>query len=176
MPRPLIRWRGGTDKMLVPIETLRPHPENANNGDVDEIVASVLTLGVYRPIYVSSRCNYICAGHHLYSALHVLGSPVAPATFEPYTEEEEYRLMLADNDIAARAWVDPSLKLDLLQKLMKTEHGLTGTGSTFETVSLLLDERRKVYVPGADDDDDGATGQMTTCPNCQHTFPVRIEL
>jgi hypothetical protein len=175
-PAPLIRWRGRTADLLQDATLLTPHPDNPNNGDTEEIVASILTLGVYRPIYASTRCGYIVAGHHLYEALLSLGCAQVPIDWDDYSEEDEIRLMLADNDIAAKAWVDPTLKLDLLERLMKTDRGLIGTGSTFETVSTLMAERKRPFIPGTMEDDDQSAGTMATCPNCQHTFPVRIDL
>lgn len=172
----MIRWRAGMEHLLVRADTLLPHPRNDNNGDVEELAASVRVLGCYRPIYYSTRTRHILAGHTLYGALvGELGARHVPAVGDDYTDEEELRIVTADNALAARAWVDPTLKLDILNILSKTETGLIGTGSSYETIAQLEQERRRVYIPGTDVEE-AELGQMTTCPQCKHTFPVRIEL
>jgi ParB-like chromosome segregation protein Spo0J len=169
----MIRWRAGVGLLLQPADTVSPHPLNDNNGDVEELANSIRVLGCYRPIYYSTRSGHIVAGHTLYGALvGELGATQVPLLGDDYTEEEELRIVTADNALASRAWVDPALKLDILQILAKTERGLTGTGSSYETIAQLEADRKRPYIPGTYEEED--PGTMTTCPSCKHTFPVRL--
>ena len=73
-----LRFLFDTEGLMVPIDKVHQHPENDNNGDVDEIVNSMLVTGVYRPIYASRATGNIVAGNHTYLAMLDLGAKFVP--------------------------------------------------------------------------------------------------
>lgn len=119
----------------VPWSSLRPHPRNPRNGDVEAITESVLVNGVYRPIYCASDLT-ILAGHHLYQALgelavedvDIIRLPISPDT------HEATRIMVADNRTADLGVYDDGLLMDLIRDLADTAIGIAGTGYTEDTI------------------------------------------
>ena len=94
---------------MAPIDRVKQHPKNDNNGDVDEIVASMQRTGVYRPIYVSRATGHIVAGNHTYVALLDLGAKAVPVVWLDLDETQELLILAADNKIARNARPDPAL-------------------------------------------------------------------
>lgn len=161
----MIRFHSAVTHLLVPIERVHPHPDNANNGDVDEIVVSIVRNGCYRPIYADSE-GTILAGHHLYAALLELGATQVPVMFldtEP-GEDEGVRILLGDNRIARKAKMDSGLELKLLQTL----DDYTGSGYTEKEVVAFLakmDAQERLTFP------EEPLPSLPTCPNCGEVLP-----
>jgi ParB-like chromosome segregation protein Spo0J len=167
----VIRFHPALETLMVPAQGIHPHPQNANNGDVDEIVASILTNGVYRPIY-ATQDGTIVAGHHLYAALMELGALKVPVITVDVDESGARRIMLADNRIAALARVDDGLLMDLLKMVSEEDRGLTGTGYDERYLESLRD-RLVVESQGALEFDlRGSEGLVhtITCPECGHSW------
>lgn len=122
----------------VKIDTLRPHPRNARNGDTDAIAESLRVNGQYRAIVVADD-GTILAGNHTYAAAMELGwatievhrLPIGPDSIEAT------RIMLADNKVADKGRYDNGLLLELLSDLDGAA-GLTGSGYTTQDVDNLL--------------------------------------
>lgn len=115
--------------LLVPIDTLTPHPDNPNNGDVDAIALSLETSGQYRPIATWRRPEggpeVILAGNTTYAAAMLLGwTGMARTYIVADTEQEARRILLADNRYARLARMDQAQELALLRDM----DDLTGTG------------------------------------------------
>jgi ParB-like chromosome segregation protein Spo0J len=170
----MIRFGGDLDDLMVDVSKLRPHPANPNNGDVDEIRASLRAIGCYRPIYASTSTGHIVGGHHLYEALLSEGHQRVPVLWRDYTPEEELRALAADNAIARRARMDPGLELDLLEALHGTETGLVGTGYEDEDLTFLRGDVHDPFVPGGFGIEDEPVGIQHTCPNCAHTWTEEV--
>lgn len=135
---------------MVDAGSIRPHPMNANNGDVDEIRASMHIVGCYRPVYVSALSGLIVGGHHVYESLLAEGHTRVPVKMvDCKTPEEELRVLAADNGIARRARMDPGLEIELLTALEATEFGLVGTGSDGYDLARLRSELDDPFHPGA---------------------------
>ena len=113
--------------LLVDIDTVHQHPANYNNGDVDKIIESIEMNGVYRPVYVQASTGDIIAGNHLWEACKALGADKIPVAALDVDDNTAYRIMVADNWIAALAQADNSLLLPILERLQETD-GLRGTG------------------------------------------------
>lgn len=104
-----------------------PHPDNANMGDVEEIMASVLANGCYAPVHVSAATDRIVKGHHLYLALRELGATTWPLAYlEDLDPLDELRLMTADNRTSRLAVLDTRAEVENLRRLAGTS--LAGTG------------------------------------------------
>jgi ParB-like chromosome segregation protein Spo0J len=156
---------------MVPVQGIHPHPQNANNGDVDEIVASILTNGVYRPIYATAD-GTIVAGHHLYAALLELGALKVPVLTVDVDPSGARRILLADNRVAALARVDDGLLMDLLKMVSEEDRGLTGTGYDDRYLEALADRLRVEASSPLDLNVRGAEGltHTITCPECGHSW------
>lgn len=112
---------------LVDIDSVRQHPSNYNNGDVDEIIRSIEVNGMYRPIYAQRSTGYIVAGNHTWEACKHLEAQQIPVIFLDLDDTQAKRLMLADNRIASLAQPDTAQLLALLDEL-EIDGGIEGTG------------------------------------------------
>jgi ParB-like chromosome segregation protein Spo0J len=120
----LVQIHEALTPLLVPIDSLTQHPQNPNNGDLEEICASIEINGLYRPVYVQDSTGCIVAGNGTYTAMTMLEADQIPAIRLDIDDQTATRIMLADNKIAALAVRDPSLELALLLEL----DSLLGTG------------------------------------------------
>jgi ParB-like chromosome segregation protein Spo0J len=163
----VIRYHSAIEPLLTPVDTVTPDPRNANNGDIDAIIQSILVNGCYRPIYASALTRQIVAGHHLYAALIQMGAGVIPVQWIDGDREQSTRILLADNEVARLAWTDEALLLDLLDSLGSTPLRYEGTGFTDERVDLL----RLAQVEGHGFIAPEAVDPMPhRCPECGHLW------
>lgn len=124
--------------LAVPIDSLKPHPNNPREGDIGAISQSLKANGQYRPIVVSKKTSRILAGNHTWKAAQALGWTEIAATFVNVTPEQETRIMLADNRYAELAtYADDSLA-ELLVELAGTEQGLLGSGWDGDDLDQLM--------------------------------------
>ena len=153
----------------VKLSTLRPHPRNARNGDVEAVAESLTVNGQYRPIVVTTD-GTILAGNHTYAAALSLGwDRIAAVTVDVAPESPEaLRIMLADNRTADLGGYDDALLLDLLRDLDATATQLAGTAYDTTDLELLAASTGPLqFVP-----DTGATPvRLDTlsprlCPQC----------
>ena len=118
----------------VKLSTLRPHPRNARNGDVEAVAESLTVNGQYRPIVVTTD-GTILAGNHTYAAALSLGwDRISVVTVDVAPESPEaLRIMLADNRTADLGGYDDALLLELLRDL----DSLDGSGYVEDDVAEL---------------------------------------
>lgn len=158
------------DPDLYPVHAVKPHPDNPNSGDIDEIVSSILINGVYRPVYASKRTTHILLGHHLYAALIELGAQQIPVEWiDAPTDEAELRILMADNRIARLAKLDPGLEREGLLRLKETEFGLRGSGYDdryLEKLNSAIDTPLNLGEQAASED----LQHDIECPACGHWF------
>lgn len=137
------------DVRSVPWTSLRPHPRNPRQGDVEAIGESVDSNGVYRPIIVALD-GTIIAGHHLYEALGERGGgnvDVVVLPYEPFSDQA-LRIMAADNRTADLGGYDDALLLALLGAIAETDEGLQGTGYEPDAVDEIAAAiRRAEHTP-----------------------------
>lgn len=117
----------------VPAGDISPHPDNARRGDVDKIVDSMRTNGVYRPVIVQRSTGHIIAGNHTYRALLAIGREQIPVIYRDVDDETAVRIMLADNRTADLGTYDDKALLALLDGLAD----LDGTGYTTADLAEL---------------------------------------
>jgi len=113
---------------LVDVEKLEPHPKNPNEGNIDSIRASIRENGWYGYIVVQRSRNRILAGEHSWRAARLEGFEEIPVVFVDVDDETALRILLADNETAAKAERDQDLVDEILDDLADTETGLQGTG------------------------------------------------
>lgn len=133
-----VRFHPSLDPLLTDIGEVRPHPDNARNGDVDAIAESMRQNGVYRPIIAQRSTGYVLAGNHQYAALMSMGSAKAAVVFVDVDKDEARRIMLADNRTADLGGYDDGLLLRILAETAQTDAGLLGTGYTDDDLDSLL--------------------------------------
>lgn len=128
----------------VPWASLKPHPLNPNNGDVEAIGESVDANGVYRPIIVANE-GTIIAGHHLYYVLGDRGVENVDAVILPVDpmSDRALRIMAADNRTASLSRTDDALMVELLSVLTESEGGLLGTAYTDDDLSEIQAAMRR---------------------------------
>lgn len=133
----LVKYQDDLEPLMVPIDSVSPHPENYNMGDVEEIALSIEINGMYRPIQVQRSTGYITSGNHTWEACKLLDAQIIPVVHCEWTDEEAIREMVADNEIARKARRDAKRLVDLLQKIRKTDIGLQGSGLKEEDLTVL---------------------------------------
>lgn len=127
-----VRYHDALEPLLVDIDTVSQHPENPNNGDVEEIIESIEINGMYRPIEVQHSTGYIVAGNTTWEACKHMGAGIVPVVYLELTDDEARRIVLVDNRSAQLARIDPALELNMLDRLIRNQNGdmraLLGTG------------------------------------------------
>ena len=163
----MIRYHEHVRHLLTDHEP-QAHPENPNMADVEAIKESILVNGCYAPVFVSRSSDRIVKGHHLYQALRELGARQWPvAWIEGLDDEDEIRILLADNKIAAMARIDRRQEVDLLQVLAATERKLQGTGFDDRELQRQLEEVvREEETPLRFSGDSQHPPEDETCPCC----------
>jgi hypothetical protein len=116
--------------ILVPIDELKPNPENRNkhsDDQIDRLVDIIRYQGFRQPIIVSNRSGLIVSGHGRLLAAKKLSLPHVPVSMQDFdSAEEEYAAGVSDNAIASWSELDleyinndilnlsPKFNLDLL--------------------------------------------------------------
>lgn len=131
-----VQFEDDLKPLMVPIDEVKQHPENANNGDVDALAESIMINGMYRAIYVARDGNEIFAGNTTWQACKELGAEVIPVIWSDGDYLTNVRRMLADNKIAQLARMDEGQLLILLSEL-ESNDSLPGTGYADRDVAQI---------------------------------------
>lgn len=123
----MVQYHPALESFLVDIDAVQCHPENYNNGDVDAIVGSIETDGMYNVIKVQRSTGYIVAGNHTWMACKELSADRVPVVYLDITDEVARRMLIKDNWIAGLAKPDNGQMLALIERINE-ESGLYGTG------------------------------------------------
>jgi len=116
---------------LVPIDSIKAHPQNPRLGDVAAIAESLEVNGQYSPVVVWG--DTIVAGTHTWKAAKSLGWKQIAVTHFEGSEDEALRVLITDNRTSDIAVYNNELLLDLLKSLPDLE----GTGFDTEFVDEL---------------------------------------
>lgn len=142
-----VRFAKGLDPLMVPIDSVRQHPDNPRNGDLDVIIESIKVNGYIAPIIVQRSTGYIIAGNHRWQALHALGSDRVPALMVDYDDQQAKRYLLVDNASSDKARNDDALMIEMLKELQGSEIGLFGTGFTDDELTNLIAMQDQTGLP-----------------------------
>lgn len=153
MPAP-VRFAESLAPLLQPIDSVRQHPSNPRNGDIDKIVESVRVNGFLAPIIVQRSTGYILAGNHRWQALHSLGASQVPVVWADVDDEQALRYLIADNATSDAAMNDMQQLAALLAQLQDTDLGLVGTAVSNDEYERMLLELSQTAMP----DDAGGFG------------------
>jgi ParB-like chromosome segregation protein Spo0J len=160
--------------VLEPIDAVRQHPDNPNNGDDEEVAVSMEINGVYKGVTAQRSTGYILEGHTRYVALKRLNSEHIFVSWLDVDDATALRILLVDNESARKAWIDKVMLGELLEEMQAADPlvGLLGTGYNL----AYLEELREMQMdsPLEFDEKDFAkqrgTGHAITCPACGHEF------
>lgn len=135
---------------------LKPHPENPNHGDVNQIAESLETHGQYRSV-VANKDGTILAGHHVWQAAKNIKMATLRVDVVDADEQSARKILLADNRLAE---LGPGMDMDVLLEVLNTLDGdLTGTG--FDEKYLEMLEEMVAGAPPLDDLEREAGGAPT---------------
>lgn len=138
-----------------PIDSLRPHPDNARVGDVEAITASLRSHGQYRPIVVQTGTRHILAGNHTWRAAKALGWSNIAVTWLDCDAATARKVLIADNRAADLASYDQEALTALLTALPTLE----GTGFDPDALEALTTQ------PDASGGEGGALKEQATKPD-----------
>jgi DNA modification methylase len=148
-----------------PIASLAPHPRNANQGDEKHIAESIEHNGFWGTVVANERNGRILAGNFRVKALKAAGETVVDVAWVDVDEEEELRILLADNRTARLGHDDPQALANLLQELVESDDELAGTGYDEKFLHDLLKSLGEEDAPdpgaGGDDFDPELQGGQT---------------
>lgn len=109
---------------VVPIDSIREHPQNANVGDEALIDESIDVNGWYGACIVQKSTGYIIAGNHRWRVAKRRGADEIPAIFRDVDDQTALRIMLVDNESTRRGHLEQSL----LDQVLESLETLEGTG------------------------------------------------
>jgi len=136
----------------VKLDRLTKHPRNPRRGNLDAIKESLAVHGQYRPIVANLRTGHILAGNHTYEAARQLGWEKIQVAWVDVDEQDELKIVLADNRTADLATYDDEELTRILRELAEIEGGLLGTGFNEDYVSELKELASSVTVEPIDDE------------------------
>ena len=123
---------------IIDIDSVKPHPKNARQGDVGMIATSLELNGQYRPIIIQESTGFIIAGNHTWKAAKSLGWTEIAATKLSVDEDQSFRILLADNKANDLASYDDSDLLNLLIEMNESDRGLEGTLFSNDDIDDLM--------------------------------------
>lgn len=134
-------------RFIEPIDSIRPHAQNARRGDISAIAASLAENGQYRPLVANRNTGELLAGNQTYAAARMLGWTEVAVVWIEVSETDAKRILLADNKTHDMGgYVDPLLA-ELIQDILDEDAALLfGTGYTHEEASELINAVNS-YVP-----------------------------
>jgi hypothetical protein len=144
-----VRFSKSLEPLLLPIDQVKQHPDNPNNGDDDNLIESIQVNGFVTAITADANTGYIVAGNTRYRALCALGATQIPVIWEEkWDSTGAIRYMVGDNASSRRAVMDEGQLLALLGTLADTERGLAGASITQnEYEKMLLDFANNQDIP-----------------------------
>ena len=156
----------------VALNRLKLHPRNANEGDFGAIQESIEANGFYGSIVANKRTGHILAGNHRYKVAQELKFDTIPVFWVDVSDEEEIRILLADNRTTRLGTDDESKLAELLTELARTDKGLSGTGFDGADLDRLLSDFAGPHFDPATIDEQGRLDQKKpiTCPHCGESF------
>jgi hypothetical protein len=158
---------------LVPLGELRPHPENANLGDVAAVRESLRLYGQWRPLVAQVRDGEplrVLIGHTMLRAAQAEGWDRLSVHERACDDDEARRILAIDNRSRDLAKTDEAALVRLLGSL---GDDLAGTGYTpddLDNYRALVEEQETATLRAmreAAKADDRPTSQVRTTPTQQ---------
>jgi len=157
--------------LAVPIDSVRPHPRNPNDGDVNSISTSLEAFSQYAPIVVQRSTGYIVKGNHTYLAARALGWRAIAANVMDLDDTQALAVLVGDNRQSELGTRDQDALGTLLTELAEAD-ALVGIGYSGDDVDRLLAELAGPTFLPVGEDTQGRLDQKArcTCPNCGEVF------
>lgn len=121
--------------VLIDIDSVEEHPENARIGDLEVIKESIVRFGQVKPIIVQQSSNFVIAGNNVRKSMKELGRDKVYAIFQDVDDETAKAYLLADNRTSDRASYNQNKLYESLEGLLDLE----GTGFDHDYVETLGD-------------------------------------
>jgi DNA modification methylase len=163
-PEDLVRWTE-----VVPLSSLRPHPDNPNNGDTDKIGRSLAAHGQFRAIGISQD-GYILFGNHTYmSAMEADpdGSFAVHRIPLDHDDPQAREILAAENRAHEGSRMDNGLLEQLLTGIRDSTGELDGSLYDDKFLAELIAENAQTPAIGYDKANEtgaGEAGDATTMP------------
>jgi hypothetical protein len=125
---------------MVDLSTLKPYPNNPNNGDLEAIEESLRRFGMVDGLIVNRPTREILGGNHRYFTLLEAGVKQCWVGWVTKDEQEAQALVIGLNEIGKMAWWDKGHMSEILKGL----DDLSGTGYTFDKLDDLLASLGKI--------------------------------
>lgn len=110
---------------IVPIDSLEPHPDNPNRGDVERIRRSIQGNDWYGVVTVQRHPRRkqlrILAGEHRWRAAQAEGATEIPVVIRDIDDVVALRILLADNETARHAAMDYDAQRACLEMLAEID-------------------------------------------------------
>jgi ParB-like chromosome segregation protein Spo0J len=174
----MVRFHDTLISRLVDISTVQQHPDNPNDGDIEEVALSMQANGVYKGVSVQTSTGYILEGNTRYAALLMLGSDVIPVDYLDVDDREAWKILLADNEIARKARMDQIALGEMLETMHAQDPilGLVGSGydlphlERLRSLQMELDKPLILHEPEEPEFAKQRGVGRITCPQCHYEF------
>lgn len=123
----LVRFHPDLEPLLRPIDSVQPHPENYNNGDLDQIGDSIDQNGMCDVVLAQTSTGYIISGNHTWMSLKERDAEVCPLVMLDVDDMRAKKIMVAMNAIPRRARPDKHSLLRIVNEIAERDT-LRGTG------------------------------------------------
>ena len=123
----------------VPVDSLKVHPRNPNQGDVGAILTSIEDNGWFGAVVAQRSTGYILAGNHRFQAAKLDGAEQIPVIWLDVDDRAATKILLADNRLSELASRDQEALATLLTELAHDDD-LGGTGYDGDDLDTLLEE------------------------------------
>jgi hypothetical protein len=128
----LVRVAPQLVELMVPIDSVKPHPNNLRKHNLDAIAAAIDEYGIMSPVVVQASTMFICKGNGTWKAAKRLGAEQIPASIVELDDETAWRYLLDDNKASDLADYDRA-------ELTKALTSLADAGK-LDTTLWTLDE------------------------------------
>lgn len=157
---------------LVPIEQIRPHPQNYREHDLGAIHVSIDVFSLYLPVVVQRSTGFILAGTGRWIVEGQKGSTEIPVRWLDVNDATARAILLADNFIPRRARDMDQELLDLMVALRQEDADLwQATGVEDEDVEALERELAEADKPlRLSEPRPTPKKRPVECPECGHRF------
>lgn len=124
---------------VVPIESVKPHPSNNNEGDIKAIRGSMQANDFYGACIVQKSSGYIVAGNHRWLVAKEDGLTELPVIFVDIDDRHALRILIADNATARRAKINAEATYRILKALgvLKAPENARGLGLTASDITAI---------------------------------------
>lgn len=123
---------------MIKVDQVRPHPRNANQGDVGAISESIKNVGFYGALIIQKSTGQILAGEHRWRAAQHNGIAELPGLVVDVDDNTAARILIGDNRYPQLASWNEKALADLLADLARTDDGLSGTGYDGDDLDELI--------------------------------------